>query len=99
MAGRTTKRDIAEAVRALNAEAADAGVAMYGAARIGSLWRITRHTAGGVVACFEHLAISEAYLVIRGMAYGYRQAREDRHIAVFGGPSAAYAASAEGGDE
>lgn len=99
MAGRTTKRDIADAVRTLNAAASAEGIAMYGAARIGSLWRITRHTAGGVVACFDHLTTAEACLLLRGMAMGYRQAREDRHLAVFGGVNAAYAASAEGGDE
>ena len=99
MAGRTTRRDVAEAVRALNAEASAEGMSLYGAARIGSLWRIVRNTRVGAVPCFDNLTTSEAYLVLRGMAYGYRHAREDRHLAVFGGVNAAYAASAEGGDK
>lgn len=83
----------------MNAEASAEGMTVYGAARIGSLWRVVRATrVGAAVAHFDNLTTAEAYLMLRGMAHGYRHAREDRHIAVFGGVNAAYAASAEGGD-
>lgn len=99
MAGRTTRSDVAEAVRALNRDASIEGVVIYGAIRIGRLWRITRSDSFGGGPCFDNLTTAEAYLVLRGMAAGRAHAREDRHRAVFGGVNAAaYAASAEGGD-